>query len=168
MQTVYLTGVNTTSANKDDLVSSNVPTGHIRWTDGKRYVLVQNGTSASATIADGTVCRPVVGQTTTATSVLKVVICDAITDPAVCANNTGAAVPGDHYFWGIMQGRGYALGGAAIGDGLDMMIHTTDGTVGPVAGGGATSQHLGFTISDVTTDVNNAVFWDLPSKRPIA
>jgi hypothetical protein len=98
---------------------------------------------------------PVPGQTTTGTTtVLKVQLTTGATVPVAGANNTGAVIPGDHFFWAKSKGRGYGLGGT-IGDGL-AMAPAASGLIGAA---GATAP-CGYTISDVTTTVANAVFWN--------
>jgi len=159
---VWKTAVTKTAATITAL-GDGLTTGMRREEGGKTYVLVQNGTSASGTIADGLALMPLTGQTTTgATTVLKVVITTGATVPVAGANNTGIVIPGDHFFWAIAKGRGYCLGGT-IGDGL-AMAPAANGLVGAAA---ATSP-CGYTISDVTTTVANAVMWDCGAGGPQA
>ena len=154
-------GLNVTSATlPPDLV-----TGTTRHDGGKTYVLVQNGTSASGTIADGLALMLLTGQTTTGTTtVAKVVITTGATVGVYGANNTGLIIPGDHYFWVIQRGAGYGKGGT-IGDGLEI-APAANGLIGAAAG--ATDTVCGVTISDVTTDVVNRVHWNCPAGGPAA
>jgi len=167
---VWPRGLTFTSATLSDH-GTDAATGDIRYGPmGRIYILVKNGTSASATIADGAACASVTGATvayTSTTADVKVIITAAVTDTIICANNTGAAIPGDHYFWGLMKGRGYCIAGASANcDGLALVPHTTDGAMTAISTG-ATTGHCGFCITDMDTTVTttNAVFWDLPSKN---
>lgn len=151
---VYKLGVTKTAATLAEH-GAGLLTGHIRREkDGSEYVLVQNGITASGTIADGLACGPQVGQTTTgSTTVLKVILTSAATVPVVGFNNTGAVVPGDHFFWAKCRGRGYGLAGGAIADGVGI----APAAAGIITVAGATSP-CGYTISDITTNVNNAIW----------
>jgi len=161
---VWPRGVTFTSATLADH-GEDAKTGMMRRHNGSDYILVKNGTSASGTIADGLALMPASGQTTTGvTTPLLVVITTGVTVPVVGANNTGATVAGDHYFWAICCGAGYAKGGT-IGDGLEFSP-AANGLIG--AATNATDTLAGYTISDVTTTVANRVVWNCPASGPAA
>lgn len=128
-------------------------TGHIRSEGGADYILVQNNVAAAGTIADGLAVQPQVSQTTTgAATVLKVILTAAATVPVAGFNNTGTVIPGDFFFWAKCRGRGYGLGGT-IADGVGI-APAAAGLIGTAA---ATAP-CGYAISDVTTNVNNAIW----------
>jgi hypothetical protein len=128
----------------------------------QEYVLVKNGNSG--TIADGLVCKLATSQTTTGRTTEVVVLpTSAATSPCYCVNNTGSDITDTYYFWGLTgDSVGYGKGGT-IGDGLEISP-AANGLIG--AASGATDTLCGVTISDVTTDVQNKIHWNLPASGP--
>ena len=126
----YKTSVTGTSLDVTDMVSHGDPqTGEIRYEGGKKYILVLSG----ASIADGYACS-IDTSLTAATgdgddTELVVVLTTANLHP-LCWNNTGATVATATYFWGIVEGRGYAVADDAnIDNGEDFAVETTAGEV---------------------------------------
>lgn len=161
-RTAYKTAINKTAATLAEL-GPGLVTGHVRWENGKAYMLVK---ATATAIADGAVCMSEIGQAvantaTTADLTVKVTTGGGVV--AVCANNTGASVAASFYFWGIVWGRGYGLAGGVLdADGLEL----TSAAAGNIALlTGPTGNNVGYGITDTAASAVNSVFWSLPSKR---
>ena len=126
----YKTGVTATSLTVGDLMPGSDPlTGEIRYEEGKQYILVKG----SGTIADGHACS-IDTSLTAATgdgddTQIVVVSCPADDGPT-CFNNTGGSLATLTYFWGLVQGRGYAIAdGTGIDNGEQISVESTAGEV---------------------------------------
>ncbi len=160
-RTVYRLGITKSAATLAEH-GQGISTGHIRWENGKAYILVK---ATAVAIADGALLMSELGQATLASTVdVTVKVTTGATVEALCANNTGAIIPASFYFWGIQQGRGYCISAGILDtDGLGVMPAAAGGVAVLT---GATVAHCGVFISDLTATVlSNAVLWSLPGKH---
>jgi hypothetical protein len=140
-----------------------IATGEIRWMVDpldklmKKWMLFK----AAAAIADG---LQFMKDTTTSTEV-TVILTTAVTDLALGVNNAGATIASGNYFWGLVEGRGYADPVAAG--------WADSEAVGPGVAGEATvyaagSSQSGIAINDDSATVQaNVILWSFPSKKVV-
>ena len=157
---VFPSSITTQSATRADLAPPTFPSGGVRWVAGRAYRLFKAGSA----IADGELFTIDAAETTvvgtdSAQEPVEIHVATAgANERPFGANNYGAGITDNYWFWGICYGVGYVE--------YDAGTQTVGGAFGCAADGEAkahvpaTSIKGGYFMQAGTADADGYVFFD--------